>query len=57
VQRRGEVTVVGPLAAIDGLGVAPARAPRPGEHTRAILAEAGVEDSVIAAALAGGAAA
>ncbi len=57
VRRRGEVTVVGPLAAIDGLGVAPARAPRPGEHTRAILAEAGVDESVIAAALAGGAAA
>jgi len=52
VHRRGAVTAVGPLAAIDAHGIAPARAPRPGEHTREVLAEAGAAESVIAAALA-----
>ena len=52
VHRRGRVTAVGPLAAIDGLGIAEAPAPRAGEHTRALLRELGLDEGAIAAALA-----
>ena len=57
VHRRGGVTAVGPLATIDGHGIAAAAAPRPGEHTRALLAELGLDEHTIAALLASGAAA
>ena len=57
VHRRGRVTAVGPLAAIDGLGIAEAPAPRAGEHTRALLRELGLDEGAIAAALAARAAA
>jgi alpha-methylacyl-CoA racemase len=52
VHRRGGVTAVGPLAAIDGNGIAEARAPRAGEHTRELLAELGLDANHIAAVLA-----
>jgi alpha-methylacyl-CoA racemase len=52
VHRRGSVTAVGPLAAIDGHGIAEARAPRAGEHTRELLAELGLDANHIAAMLA-----
>ena len=52
VHRRGGVTAVGPLAAVDGVGIAEGPAPRAGEHTRELLAEAGLDGSAIAAALA-----
>jgi len=52
VHRRGKVTAVGPLAAIDDLGIAEARAPRAGEHTRELLSELGLDESAIAAKLA-----
>jgi crotonobetainyl-CoA:carnitine CoA-transferase CaiB-like acyl-CoA transferase len=56
VHRRGNVTAVGPLAAIDGQGIADAGAPRPGEHTRELLSELGLDENAIATALAAGAA-
>jgi crotonobetainyl-CoA:carnitine CoA-transferase CaiB-like acyl-CoA transferase len=57
VHKRGSVTAVGPLAAIDdGLGIAPGPAPRAGQHTREVLAEAGFGEDEIAALLASGAA-
>lgn len=52
VHRRGSVTAVGPLAAIDGLRIAETRAPRAGEHTRRVLSEAGLDEAAIDAALA-----
>jgi crotonobetainyl-CoA:carnitine CoA-transferase CaiB-like acyl-CoA transferase len=52
IHRRGEITAVGPLAAIDAHGIAEAGAPRAGEHTRAVLAEAGLDAATIAQALA-----
>jgi crotonobetainyl-CoA:carnitine CoA-transferase CaiB-like acyl-CoA transferase len=52
VHRRGGVTAVGPLAAIDGHGIAGGPAPRAGEHTRELLGEAGLDAAAIAAALA-----
>jgi len=52
VHRRGGVTAVGPLAAIEGLGIAAGRAPRAGENTRELLAELGLDEDAIAAALA-----
>ena len=52
VHRRGNVTAVGPLAVIDGHGIADARAPRSGEHTRELLSELGLDENAIAAALA-----
>jgi len=52
VHRRGNVTALGPLAAIDGHGIAAGAAPRPGEHTRELLAELGLDEKAIAAALA-----
>jgi len=51
VHRRGGVTVVGPLAAVDGLAIAEGRAPRAGEHTRELLAQLGLDDGAIAAVL------
>jgi len=57
VHRRGRVTAVGPLAAIDGNGIAETRAPRAGEHTRALLSELGLQEAAIASALASRAAA
>jgi crotonobetainyl-CoA:carnitine CoA-transferase CaiB-like acyl-CoA transferase len=57
VHRRGEVTAVGPLARIDAHGIAEARAPRPGEHTRELLAGLGLDAAAIEQALAAGAAA
>lgn len=57
VHRRGSVTAVGPLAAIDGEGIAAGRAPRAGEHTRQLLAEIGIDEAAIAGLLASGAAA
>jgi alpha-methylacyl-CoA racemase len=56
VHRRGSVTAVGPLAAVNGLGIAERRSPRAGEHTRELLAEIGCDGDAIAAALASGAA-
>jgi crotonobetainyl-CoA:carnitine CoA-transferase CaiB-like acyl-CoA transferase len=56
VHRRGQVTVIGPLAAIDAHGIASGRAPLCGEHTRAILAEVGLDAAAIEKALAAGAA-
>jgi crotonobetainyl-CoA:carnitine CoA-transferase CaiB-like acyl-CoA transferase len=47
VRRQGEVTEVGPLARISGHRWAPAAAPAQGEHTRAILAEVGVDASAV----------
>ncbi len=52
VHRRGGVTAVGPLAAIDRLAIAEAPSPRAGEHTRELLSELGLDESAIAAALA-----
>ena len=52
VHKRGNVTAVGPLAAIDGHGIAEARAPRAGEHTRELLSELGLDEHAIAAVLA-----
>jgi len=52
VHKRGNVTAVGPLAAIDGHGIAEARAPRAGEHTREMLSELGLDEHAIAAVLA-----
>ncbi len=52
VHRRGGVTAVGPLAAIDGHGIADDGAPRAGEHTRELLAELGLDANHIAAVLA-----
>jgi crotonobetainyl-CoA:carnitine CoA-transferase CaiB-like acyl-CoA transferase len=52
VHRRGSVTAVGPLAAIDGHGIAEGGAPRAGEHTRELLAELGLDANHIAAVLA-----
>ena len=49
--RRGGVTAVGPLAAIDGLAIAAGRAPRAGEHTRELLVELGLDEGAIAAVL------
>jgi alpha-methylacyl-CoA racemase len=52
VHRRGRVTAVGPLAAIDGNGIAEGRAPRAGEHTRSLLSELGLDEAAIATLLA-----
>ena len=52
VHRRGAVTAVGPLAAIDGLDIAEGRAPRAGEHTRELLSELGLDEGAIASVLA-----
>jgi len=52
VHRRGSVTALGPLAAIDAHGIAEGTAPRPGEHTRELLAELGLDDRAVAAVLA-----
>ena len=52
VHHRGRVTAVGPLAAIDGNGIAKARAPRAGEHTRALLSELGLDETAITTLLA-----
>jgi len=57
VAKRGSVTVVGPLARIDRHGIAAGAAPAAGAHTRALLAELGLDESQVAAALASGAAA
>jgi len=57
LSKRGSVTVVGPLAKIDDGGIAQGRSPRAGEHTRELLAELRLDDSVVAAALTGRAAA
>ena len=57
VAKRGSVTVVGPLARLDALGIADGAAPAAGAHTRALLAELGLDASQVAAALASGAAA
>jgi crotonobetainyl-CoA:carnitine CoA-transferase CaiB-like acyl-CoA transferase len=51
VHRRGGVTAVGPLAAVDGLSIAEGRAPRAGEHTRELLAQLGLDEGAIAAVL------
>ena len=51
VHRRGGVTVVGPLAAIDGAGIAEGPAPLAGEHTRELLGELGLDEGAIAAVL------
>jgi crotonobetainyl-CoA:carnitine CoA-transferase CaiB-like acyl-CoA transferase len=52
LHRRGRVTAVGPLAAIDTVRIAEAPAPRAGEHTREVLAELGLDANHIAAVLA-----
>jgi len=57
LHRRGRVTAVGPLAAIDGRGIAEGPAPRAGEHTREVLAGLGLDANHIAAMLATGTAA
>ena len=52
VHRRGQVTAVGPLAAIDAHGIAERRAPRAGEHTCELLTELGLGPTEVAALLA-----
>jgi alpha-methylacyl-CoA racemase len=47
VHRRGDVTAVGPLARIDGHGIAEGRAPQAGEHSREVLAELGLGEAAI----------
>ena len=47
VRRQGDVTEVGPLAQLSGHRWTPAPAPGQGEHTRAILAECGLDGSAI----------
>jgi crotonobetainyl-CoA:carnitine CoA-transferase CaiB-like acyl-CoA transferase len=47
VRRQGDVTEVGPLAQVSGHQWTPAPAPAQGEHTRAILAECGLDGSAI----------
>ncbi len=47
VRRQGDVTEVGPLAQISGHQWTPAPAPGQGEHTRAILAECGLDGQAI----------
>ena len=54
VHRRGDITAVGPLAKIDGHGIAGGAAPRAGEHTRELLAELGLDASAIAELIAAG---
>ena len=47
VRRPGEVTEVGPLAQLSGHHWTPVPAPAQGEHTRAILAECGLDGGAI----------
>jgi crotonobetainyl-CoA:carnitine CoA-transferase CaiB-like acyl-CoA transferase len=54
VHRRGAVTEVGPLAEMSDHQLAPAPAPRAGQHTRALLAELGVSAADIQQLLADG---
>ena len=51
VHRRGDVTAVGPLAAIDEPGIADGAAPTAGEHTRELLSELGFDEHAVAALL------
>ncbi len=52
VHRRGGVTAVGPLAAIDEPDIADGAAPRAGEHTRELLAELGLDAEAVRTLLA-----
>jgi crotonobetainyl-CoA:carnitine CoA-transferase CaiB-like acyl-CoA transferase len=54
VRHSGRVTEVGPLAQMSDHALLPAPAPRAGQHTRALLAELGLEPGEIAALLAAG---
>ncbi len=54
VHRRGTVTAVGPLARVNENGIAADRAPRAGEHTRALLDELGLGEEAIEELLARG---
>jgi crotonobetainyl-CoA:carnitine CoA-transferase CaiB-like acyl-CoA transferase len=49
VRSQGEVTEVGPLAQMSGHEWIPAAAPAQGEHTRAVLAQAGWDEAAIEA--------
>lgn len=54
VHRRGEVTLVGPLARMTAHDFTPRPAPAAGAHTRELLRELGCDESAIAALVASG---
>jgi crotonobetainyl-CoA:carnitine CoA-transferase CaiB-like acyl-CoA transferase len=54
VHHNGRITEVGPLARMTDHALLPVLAPRAGQHTRAILAELGIEPAEIAQLLADG---